>query len=104
MAKAIQLKRVAKGDLVVGHRVYAFMPDGLPAVPGIIVEATDRAVVMQIDGFLAALGLPRKSRWTWRRSAGSYQQAGARTRKEVGLALDPRPKPARSPSSEGGKS
>ena len=92
MTKAIQLKAPRKGDLVKGHRVFAMMPDGLPAVPGVIIEAGDAAVVMEVDPLLAAFGLPRRSRWTWRRSVSAYQQKGAKTQRGCGLCLDPRPK------------
>lgn len=81
-----------KGDLVKGHRVWAILPGDLPAVQGVIIEAGDSTVIMEVSAFLAALGLPRRSRWTWRRSANAYQQAGARTVKGCSLVLDPRPK------------
>lgn len=88
MARAIPTKAPSKGDLVVGHRVWAFMPKDLPAIAGVIVEASDASVVMEVSAFLSALGLPRRSRWTWRRSVGAYQQAGTKTQPGVGLALD----------------
>lgn len=90
--RTVPTKAPAKGDLVVGHRVWAFMPGDLPAVKGVIVAATPGAVTMEVSEFLAALGLPRRSRWTWRRSVNAYQQSGTRTQNGVGLALECLPK------------
>src|SRR3546814_17811721 len=75
---------VCSSDLVVGHRVWAFMPGDLPAIKGVIVKSAPGAVTMEVSEFLAALGLPRRSRWTWRRSVKAYQQEGTRTEPGVG--------------------
>lgn len=93
MARPIKARAPKAGDLVVGHRVFAVMPKGLPSVPATVVEVIGRsAVVIEIAPALACFGLPRRTRWTWRRSVGAYQQAGYPTRPGVGLALDPRPR------------
>lgn len=87
-APEIKTKAPGKGDLVVGHKVYAFMRGGLPAIPGEIVEATDAAVTMKVDPFVVVMtGCKKHVRWTWRRSVGAYQEAGTRTRKGVGLGF-----------------
>jgi len=83
-----------KGDLVRGHRVFAYLGNGLPAVPGKIVEATEATVVMEVDAVLGILGLPRRTRWTWRKGVGTYQQHGQRSQPGIGLLLDRRPKGA----------
>src|SRR3546814_16844444 len=70
----------------------AFMPGDLPAIKGVIVKSAPGAVTMEVSEFLAALGLPRRSRWTWRRSVKAYQQEGTRTQPGVGLALECLPK------------
>lgn len=77
-----------KGDLVPGHRVYAMFPR-LPAVPGRIVDVSTsgHSVTMEVDGILAAFGLPRRTVWTWRIEVGAYQQKGERTKRGVGLVL-----------------
>lgn len=93
MAKTIPTKRIGKGDLVKGHRVFAIMGNGLPAVPGVIIEASDSSATMQVGEVLSIFGLPRRTRWTWRRSVQAYQQDCTRTRQGVGLVLDARPKP-----------
>jgi len=78
----------AKGDFVVGHRAAAVFPDA-PAVLGeiVAVSPSGHAVIFEVDRVLAALGLPRRSRWTWRRSTGTYQEAGVSTRPGAGLVL-----------------
>lgn len=88
----IPTRRPMKGDLVVGHRVFAIMPKGLPAVPGTITEATPSTVTMEVGEVLSVLGLPRRTKWTWRASCQAYQQQGERSRAGVGLVIDSRPK------------
>lgn len=86
-SKTIRAEWPAKGDFVAGHRAAAVFP-GLPAVRGCIANVPDGAsVIFAIDPVLAAFGLPRRSRWTWRPSVRAYQQAGQRTRKASGLVL-----------------
>lgn len=80
-----------KGDLVPGHRVWAYAP-GLPAVPGRVVSATAATVTVELDTILAVLGLPKRSTWTWRGGPGRYQQKGTSGRKAMSLLLDRRPK------------
>jgi len=90
MAKrAVKTQRPGKGDLVIGHKVYAFMPGDLPAVPATVVavSASEHSVTVEVDRVLAAFGLPRRSEWTWRRSVGAYQEKNSRTSPGWGLAL-----------------
>lgn len=91
MSKSIPTAWPGKGDLVKGHRVFAYWP-GLPAVPGVIIAASDARVKMEIEPGLSILGLPRRTEFTWRRSYGSYQQAGLPSRSGAGLLLDRRPR------------
>lgn len=88
-AKMIKTEAPKKGDLVVGHKVYAFFHD-LPAVPAnvVAVSKSGHEVTIQIDRMLAILGAS-KVRWdfTWRTSAKAYQPKGEPTRKGCGLAL-----------------
>jgi hypothetical protein len=88
-AAVIRTQKPRKGDLVVGHDVYAFLPGDLPAVPGKIVATSDsgHSVTMEVGRVLAAFGLPRRSEWTWRENVGAYQQKGSRTSPGWGLAL-----------------
>lgn len=85
----IKTQRPNKGDLVVGHKVYAFMPGDLPAIPGTIVavSASGHSVTMEVDRVLSIFGLPRRTEWTWRRSVGAYQEKRSRTSAGWGLAL-----------------
>lgn len=89
----IPTRRSEKGGLVVGHRVYAFIGDDLPAVPGDIVKVSKSglSVVFDVGPVMAAFGLPRRSRWTWRNKVSSYVPQGERARQGVGLAITPRP-------------
>ena len=85
----IKTERISKGDLVPGHKVYAFFDDpDLPAVPGEIVStsASGHSVTMAVETLLSVFGLPKRTEWTWRASAGTYQQKGTRTKPECGLA------------------
>ena len=88
MAKTIKTRRPCKGDLVAGHKVYAFFPE-LPAVPGAIAEVSKSgaSVVFDVGPVYAAFGLPRRSRWTWRKSICSYVPATDRTKQGFGLAI-----------------
>lgn len=85
----IKTKRVAKGDLVPGHQVYAFLPGNLPAVPGKIVAVSQsgHSVTLEVGEVLSILGLPRRTEWTWREAMGAYQQKGVRSSPDWGLAL-----------------
>lgn len=74
------------GDLVPGHRVVAFWA-GLSAVSGTVVEAGRRDVVVDFGDLGRILLGIRRRRFTWRRSAGSYQDATDRTRQGAGLAI-----------------
>lgn len=80
--------RPNKGDLVPGHKVAAFLSSGY-VIKGEIIGAnrSGSSVTFDVGAGFAALGLPRKTEWTWRRSAGAYQQKGERTGKGHGLAL-----------------
>ena len=77
-----------KGDLVKGHCVAMFWP-GLPYIRGKVVSVSKsgHAVEVEIDRVLSAFGLPRRSRWTWRRSVNAYQHQHERTKRGAGLAL-----------------
>jgi hypothetical protein len=88
-AKPIKTQRPHKGDLVVGHQVYAFLPNNLPAVPAkvVAVSASGHAVIIEVDRVLAIFGLPRRTEWTWRKQVTAYQQKGERTSPGWGLAL-----------------
>lgn len=88
-AHTIKTQAPKKGDLVVGHTVYAISTNNTPAVPGKIVAVSDsgHSVTMEIDRVLAAFGLPRRTEWTWRASVGAYQQKGTATKRGGGLAL-----------------
>jgi hypothetical protein len=85
------IKTVApkKGDLVVGHRVYAFVARDLPAVPGKVVEVSPSGHMVRVETneTLVLFGLPRFCRYTWRKDAGAYQQINQKTEKGLGLAL-----------------
>jgi hypothetical protein len=86
-----------KGDLVPGHKVYAFFPD-TPAIPATVVSASQSGheVVIEFQEALTVLfDLPLRTEWTWRdgKPIGSYQQKGAKTKKGVGLALVRKPAP-----------
>lgn len=88
-AARIRTQKPAKGDLVVGHKVYAFLPGGLPAVPGKIVAVSDsgHSVTFEVGEVLTMFGLPRRTEWTWRKTVHAYQQKGSRTSAGWGLAL-----------------
>lgn len=87
-AKVIKTEAPAKGDLVVGHEVYAYFPE-LPAVPAKVVEisASGASVTIEIDGVLAALGgMKRRWEFSWRAKHGSYQPKGSKSTPGCGLA------------------
>lgn len=81
-------KRVGKDDFVVGHEA-VYVPAGdAPVVPGKIVYATPATVRFEVSSFLAALGLSRRTTWTYRNKAGGWFQKGTRPKKgETGLCL-----------------
>lgn len=89
MSKPIKTKAPGKGDLVVGHKVYAFVGNDLPAIPChvVAVSKSGHEVTVEVDGVLVALGLPRRTTWTWRRSVSAYQDKNAKTQRGHGLAL-----------------
>jgi hypothetical protein len=88
MRSTIKTVAPKKGDLVAGHKVYAFFPK-LPAVPGKIVAVSEsgHSVTFEVGAVLAVMGLPRCTEWTWRKSVNAYQQKGSRTERGGGLAL-----------------
>lgn len=85
----IEIRRPAKGDIVKGHKVYIFCGDDLPAVPAEVISVAKSGVRVTVDvgAVYGALGLPRRTDWTWRESMRSYQQAGTRTRQGHGLGI-----------------
>lgn len=88
----IYAKEPDRGDLVVGHRVFAFLGGRRRyAVPGEIVEALDHTVVVQVRR-PTRFNVPKLTRWTWRPEVRTYQRHGQPTRPEVGLFIDPRPR------------
>lgn len=90
MATTIKTRAPEKGGLVVGHAVYAFFDHhDIPAILGTItnVSPSGTSVVFDAGPVLAAFGVPRRTTWTWRRSVGSYQPAGERTKRGIGLAI-----------------
>lgn len=88
-APPIKTKAPGKGDLVVGHRVYAFVARDLPAVPGKVVEVSPSGHMVRVEAneTLVLFGLPRFCRFTWRKDVGAYQQIHQKTEKGLGLAL-----------------
>lgn len=90
MSRTIKTRKPCKGDLVVGHKVYAFFADPeLPAIRGEVVRAakSGASVTLDVGEFFSILGLPRRTRWTWRKSVCAYQPAGERTKQGTGLAI-----------------
>lgn len=90
MTKTIHAHRPTKGGLVVGHQVFMFFADSdLPVIRGKIIATSQSGatVTVRIDPLWAALGLSRKSEWTWRAKTESYVQKGARAYPGDGLAI-----------------
>jgi hypothetical protein len=87
-ARVIKTEAPGKGDLVVGHEVYAFFPK-LPAVPAkvVAVSASGASVTIQIDAVLAVLGsMKRRWEFSWRGKHGTYQPKGSKSMTGCGLA------------------
>lgn len=85
----IRTQAPKKGDLVVGHRVYAFVAKDLPAVPGKVVEVSPSGHMVRVETneTLVLFGLPRFCRYTWRKEVEAYQQINQPAKKGLGLAL-----------------
>ena len=88
-AAVIRTQRPKKGDLVVGHKVYAILPGNLPAIRAKVIATspTGHTLTIDVGELFSILGIPRRTEWTWRKSVHAYQQKGSRTSPGWGLAL-----------------